>query len=107
MKLYKDGTIEGTPEEIAEYNKIIISSYKPVITAPNQTFVKVVDMVHEEGKPNWNIKQRDVVRLIGSNLAGIVKYIDTTEGVAFIDFEDSELINRKFEFETLEVLHRN
>lgn len=30
MKLHKDGTIEGTPQEIAEYNRLITQPFPPL-----------------------------------------------------------------------------
>lgn len=34
MKLHKDGTLEGTPYEIAEYNRLVKEPYPPLHNTP-------------------------------------------------------------------------
>jgi hypothetical protein len=54
LKLHKDGTVEGTPSEIAEYNKLQ-DKKEPFIVIPLESrFKQTMRMLEEQ----WDIAQK-------------------------------------------------
>lgn len=95
MKLYKDGTIEGTPEEITQYIRMnSIAMEEPL----NEEFAKEFEY-HTDGVVAPKLGER--VREIGSKFWGRVESIDSTEGTALVSFVGSGL-KKTIEFERLE-----
>lgn len=53
MKLHKDGTLEGTPQEIAEYNGLITSQKKSGISGigASMDILKIQEDVYKNRQP--------------------------------------------------------
>lgn len=70
MKLHKDGTVEGTPQEIAEYNRLTSGS---TVEDQRAEMVKLLDKLNKQAIASPTKQERDTIIREADAVRGLMR----------------------------------